>query len=80
VNNIVQLKKDFDKKGFDPGASGLKIICWYLVSLLFFRSGLMPISSVLVAILRLFGAKIGIDVRIKPYLYIHYPWRLTIHG
>lgn len=46
--------------------------------MLFFRSGLIPVSSVLVFILRLFGAKIGKDVRIKPYIYIHYPWKLTI--
>ena len=46
--------------------------------MLFFRSGLIPFSSVLVAILKLFGAKIGKEVRIKPYIYIHYPWRLHI--
>ena len=46
--------------------------------MLFFRSGLIPVSSVLVFILRLFGAKIGKEVRIKPYIYIHYPWRLTV--
>ena len=46
--------------------------------MLFFRSGLMPVSAVLVFILKLFGAKIGKEVRIKPYIYIHYPWKLTI--
>lgn len=46
--------------------------------MLFFRSGLMPASSVLVCILRLFGAQIGKEVRIKPYIYIHYPWKLKI--
>ena len=46
--------------------------------MLFFRSGLIPVSSILVFILRLFGAKIGKEVRIKPYIYIHYPWKLTI--
>lgn len=78
MRNETKLQKDFDKKGFDAGASGLKIFCWYFTSLLFFRSGLIPVSSVLVFILRLFGAKIGKEVRIKPYIYIHYPWRLTI--
>ena len=38
----------------------------------------MPISTVLVFLLKLFGAKIGKHVRIKPYIYIHYPWRLSI--
>jgi putative colanic acid biosynthesis acetyltransferase WcaF len=29
-------------------------------------------------ILRLFGAKIGIDVRIKPFINIKYPWKLVV--
>ncbi|TKC08167.1 colanic acid biosynthesis acetyltransferase WcaF [Pedobacter polaris] len=78
MKNQTKLKKDFDKKEFNVGASFFKVFCWYLVSMLFFRSGLIPISSVLVFILRLFGAKIGKEVRIKPYIYIHYPWKLTI--
>ena len=78
MKNQTKLKKDFDQKGFDPGASTLKIFCWYFTSLFFFRSGLIPVSAILVFILRLFGAKIGKEVRIKPYIYIHYPWRLSI--
>ena len=78
MKNETKLKKDFDKKGFDAGASGFKMFCWYFTSMLFFRSGLIPVSSILVFILRLFGAKIGKEVRIKPSIYIHYPWRLTI--
>lgn len=78
MKNQTRLKKEFDKKDFDAGASGLKIFCWYFTSMFFFRSGLVPVSSILVFILKLFGAKIGKDVRIKPYIYIHYPWKLTI--
>ena len=78
MKNQTKLKKDFDQKGFDTGASSLKRFCWYFTSMLFFRSGLIPISSILVFILRLFGAKIGKEVRIKPYIYIHYPWKLSI--
>lgn len=78
MNKETQLKKDFDKKDFDQGASSLKIVIWYFTSMLFFRSGLIPFSAILVAILKIFGAKIGKDVRIKPYIYIHYPWKLTV--
>ncbi len=74
----MKLKKAFDKKEFKIGASYLKLICWYFTSLLFFRSGLIPFSNVLVFILRLFGAKIGNDVRIKPHINIKYPWKLKI--
>jgi putative colanic acid biosynthesis acetyltransferase WcaF len=76
--NKTQLRKAFDKNDYDCGASTLKQACWYFVSTVFFRSGLMPFSSVLVALLRLFGCKAGIDVRIKPFVNIKYPWMLTI--
>lgn len=74
----VILKKKFNKGDFKAGASVLKIGCWYLISLCFFRSGLMPFSIVLVSLLRLFGAKIGKDVRIKPGIFIRYPWKLLL--
>ncbi|WP_343531496.1 WcaF family extracellular polysaccharide biosynthesis acetyltransferase [Pedobacter sp.] len=73
-----QLKKNFDKKDFSSGASTLKMVLWYFTSVVFIRSGIIPSSSLIVFILKLFGAKIGKDVRIKPGIYIHYPWRLTI--
>lgn len=73
-----QLKKNFDKKDFSSGASTLKMMLWYFTSVVFIRSGIIPSSSLIVFILKLFGAKIGKDVRIKPGIYIHYPWRLTI--
>ena len=76
--NETRLKKKFDKKDFDAGASSLKILIWYFTSAIFFRSGLMPFSIVLVGVLRLFGATIGKDTRVKPYAHIKYPWRLTM--
>lgn len=77
-SNQTELRKDFDKKDFVPGASGFKLICWYFTSTVFFRSGLMPFSSVLVVLLKIFGCKAGNDIRIKPYVNIKYPWRLII--
>ena len=76
--NKTQLRKKFDKKDYDAGGSAVKIACWYLVSTVFFRSGLMPFSSVLVGLLKLFGCKVGSDVRVKPYVNIKYPWKLNI--
>lgn len=72
------LKKNFDKEDFTIGASALKVYCWYIISTIFFRSGMIPFSSVIVLILRTFGAKIGKDVRIKPGIHIRYPWKLTL--
>lgn len=78
MNKETQLQKNFDKKGFETGASALKLICWYFVSVMFVRSGIIPFSAVLVGLLKMFGARIGKDVRIKPGLYVHYPWKLAI--
>ncbi|RZK51492.1 MAG: colanic acid biosynthesis acetyltransferase WcaF [Pedobacter sp.] len=78
MNNETQLRKAFDKKGFSAGASSIKVALWYFTSMFFFRSGLIPFSSILVWILRLFGAEIGKDVRIKPYIHIYYPWKLIV--
>ena len=77
-NLSTQLAKNFDTEEFVIGASSLKQLLWYLTSGLFFRSGLIPFSAVLVFILKRFGAKIGKDVRIKPFVYIKYPWKLSI--
>lgn len=76
--NQTQLRKDFDKKDYNAGASGLRIACWYFVSTIFFRSGLIPFSSVLVIILKAFGCKTGKDIRVKPFVNIKYPWKLVI--
>jgi putative colanic acid biosynthesis acetyltransferase WcaF len=78
VMNTIQLSKAFKKTGFIIGANKFVVGCWYLVSLVIFKSGLMPFSPVLVAVLRIFGASIGNDVRVKPGIHIRYPWKLIV--
>lgn len=73
-----QLHKDFDTGNFKVGASILKQFLWYFTDVIFFKNRLMPVSSVLVALLRLFGSRIGKEVRIKPGIHIKYPWKLEI--
>lgn len=73
-----QLHKDFDTGNFKVGASAFKQFIWYFTDVVFFKSRMMPVSSVLVSLLRLFGAKIGKEVRIKPGIHIKYPWKLEI--
>ncbi|WP_316796691.1 WcaF family extracellular polysaccharide biosynthesis acetyltransferase [Pedobacter agri] len=73
-----QLHKNFNTNGFEIGASKLKQFLWYYIDVFFFKSRLMPISAVLVMLLRLFGAKIGIEVRIKPGFHVKYPWKLEV--
>ncbi len=73
-----------DLSGFVPdpyiSASDYKIrkLLWYFVNAYILQSKLFPISGLKVFCLRLFGAKIGKGVNIKPQVYIKYPWRLEI--
>lgn len=73
-----QLYKDFDTGDYKIGASSIKQLLWYFISIFFFESRLIPFSSLLVFILRIFGSKIGKQVRIKPGVHIKYPWKLEV--
>lgn len=76
--NKTQLHKNFDTGNFKIGASALKQFLWYFTDVFFFKTKLIPVSSILVFLLRLFGAKVGKDVRIKPGIYVKYPWKLIV--
>ncbi|MEK6248601.1 MAG: WcaF family extracellular polysaccharide biosynthesis acetyltransferase [Planctomycetales bacterium] len=67
----------FDNSDYDPGRGRWLRITWYLVSLLIFESGWVPLSRPKSWLLRLFGARIGRGLIIKPHVRIKYPWRLT---
>lgn len=69
----------FDNSWYKP-APKLKIVVWYFVNTLFFINPLNPSSGIKVALLRLFGAKIGKNVLIKPGASIKYPWLLSIEN
>ena len=69
---------EYNNSWFNPGAGKLKRLMWYFVNLLIFRSGILPISSVKVMLLKMFSAKIGKGVVIKPVVNIKYPWNLKI--
>ena len=56
----------------------LKRFLWYFMNELFFKTGILPVYGLKVFILRLFGAKIGKGVLIKPCVNIKYPWFLEI--
>ena len=62
----------------DIGASRVKQVCWYLVNIIFFKNPFNIVSSIKVALLRLFGARLGRGVVIKPAVNIKYPWKLKI--
>ena len=60
---------------YKPG-SFIKQLLWYLTSRLFIHTYLPYPMSVKRSVLRLFGAKIGENVVIKPKVNIKYPWYL----
>lgn len=68
----------FNNDWYDQKAGKLKQIVWFLTNSLIINNYL-PIPVVLkLAVLRLFGAKIGKGVMIKPMVNIKYPWFLEI--
>lgn len=77
MTSKVKLSK-FDNSWYKPGENKFKRILWYYTNLFFFLSPLIPSSSLKVFLLKLFGAKIGKGVNIKPAVNIKYPWKLTI--
>lgn len=73
---IVELNK-FQNRWYKPG-SKIKILIWYYINIIFIINTLNPLSNVKVFLLRLFGAKIGKGVFIKPGVSVKYPWLLEI--
>ncbi|MBA3972083.1 MAG: colanic acid biosynthesis acetyltransferase WcaF [Bacteroidetes bacterium] len=67
----------FNNTWFKPGGNALKRLCWYFTNAIWFNSA-FPVSRFKVFLLRLFGAKIGKGVVIKPRVNIKYPWKLSL--
>lgn len=63
---------------FRRGAGVFKEGLWVVVSLVLFRFCPIKLSKVKRLMLRIFGAKIGTGVVIKPNVRIMFPWRLTL--
>lgn len=68
----------FDNSWYRPGGGAIGRLLWYFVNILFFLNPWNPVSSLKVSLLRLFGAKVGKGVIIKPAVNIKYPWLLEI--
>lgn len=63
---------------YRPGRGPIVQLLWYLTSLALFESGWFPVSRAKPSLLRLFGARVGRGVVIKPNVRIKYPWRLRV--
>ena len=73
----VDLSK-FTTGNFSKGAGAIKITLWYFTNSLFFKSSLFPIMQFKSCLMRLFGAKVGERLIIKPCVNIKFPWKLII--
>lgn len=73
----VDLSK-YDNSEYTTGSRYVKRILWYLFNAVFFLNPFFPFSGIKVTILRMFGAKAGKGIVIKPRVNIKYPWRLSI--
>jgi putative colanic acid biosynthesis acetyltransferase WcaF len=65
-------------RGF-RGRNGFIVLVWQLVQATLFRLSPQPLYAWRRAVLRLFGAKIGRNVLIRPTARIMYPWKLEIN-
>ena len=73
----IQLAK-YDNSWYKPGGTLAKRMAWFLLGQPIVRSGWIPSSSLRVYLLRLFGARVGSDVVIKPAVNVKYPWHLVV--
>ena len=68
----------YNNNWYKTGKNTAICLTWYCVNSLLMNSYFIPISAVKVFILKVFGAKIGKGVNIKPKVNIKYPWKLEI--
>jgi putative colanic acid biosynthesis acetyltransferase WcaF len=75
MNRKTELAK-FNNDWYKPG-NAVKRVLWYFVNEVFLNSS-FPFGRVKVSMLKLFGAKVGHGVVIKPHVRVKYPWKLKI--
>lgn len=76
--NIVVNLSVYNNSWYNPGAGIIKRSLWYITNIVFFMNPINASNRLKVFFLRVFGAKVGKGVVIKPSVNIKYPWRLQI--
>ncbi len=69
---------EFNNDCFKPGRNNLVRALWYVLNLILFKTSWLPFYGLKRSVLRLFGAKVGRGVVVKPNVNIKYPWKLEI--
>lgn len=70
--------RQFDSSQSDRGRPSWTIILWWLVQGVLFPLSLHNLNGFRCWLLRLFGAKIGQNVVVRPTARFTYPWKITI--
>lgn len=70
--------EEFSNKTFEKGAGLVRLSLWFFIHIFFIKSSLIPFIKFKIFWLRLFGAKIGKGLVIKPSIHIKFPWKLII--
>ncbi|MCX6595973.1 MAG: WcaF family extracellular polysaccharide biosynthesis acetyltransferase [Acidobacteria bacterium] len=68
----------FDNSWYSPGRPFLVQALWFFLGLPLLRAAWNPSSQLRRGLLRLFGARVGAGVVIKPGVRVKYPWLLDI--
>lgn len=68
----------YNNHPYHPGGNAFKRLLWYYVNAVFFKSSLFPVSGLKTGLLKLFGARVGNGVVIKPAVNIKSPWLLSV--
>ena len=65
---------EFHNEWYNPGRSAAVQAAWFLLGLPLLRASWIPFSGFRLALLRMFGARIGRGAVIKPGVRVKYPW------
>lgn len=77
MNKVKSDLSSFSNDWYNPG-SPFKRFFWYFFNICFLLNPYNPFSGLKKLVLRMFGAKIGSNVVIKPRVNIKYPWKLSV--
>ncbi|BAZ42490.1 hexapeptide repeat-containing transferase [Calothrix sp. NIES-4101] len=77
AESFIDLSK-YDQSWYDRGKPTWFVLLWWFVQAVTFPLTLHPLNGLRCGILRLFGARIGKKVLIRPTARFTYPWKVTI--
>ncbi|WP_123041915.1 putative colanic acid biosynthesis acetyltransferase [Cohnella candidum] len=75
--NRIRLNQ-YRQDGYSRGRNGAVVLLWWFVQATLFRCSPQPMYGFRRFLLRLFGAKIGAGVKVRPSASFTYPWKVTI--